>query len=87
MFVEAAAAGVPVIYVERPGWPEATALTGWLQSIAHCVEIDTETLQQGLFAEQLSELLKKGSYPPVPPSGNLQAAQLIQRILIETDSN
>jgi len=85
MFVEAAAAGVPVLYVERPGWPEAEALTSWLQSVAHCAEIDTETLQQGLFAEPLSALLKKGPYPPVPPSGNLQAAEILQSILTQTD--
>jgi hypothetical protein len=85
MFVEAAAAGVPVLYVERPGWPEAPALTDWLQSIAHCIEIDTESLQQGLFAQQLTQLLTQGRYPPVPPSDNLQAAQLLQRMLIQTD--
>ena len=87
MFVEAAAAGVPLLYVERPDWPEAPALTDWLQSVAHCIEINTETLQQGLFAPQLTQLLTQGRYPPVPSSGNLQAAQLLQRILIETDSN
>jgi hypothetical protein len=87
MFVEAAAAGVPVLYVERRDWPEAHALTDWLQSVAYCAEIDTEALQQGLFAQQLTQLLTKGRYPPVPPSGNLQAAQLLQRMLIETESN
>lgn len=85
MFVEAAAAGVPVLYVERPGWPEAEALTGWLQSIAHCAEITSETLQQGLFTQQLTELLSKGHYPAVPPSGNLQAAELLKRILLHTE--
>ncbi len=87
MFVEAAAAGVPVLYVERAGWPEAEALTSWLQSVAHCAAIDTERLQQGLFAEQLTELFAKGPYVPVPPSGNLQAAKLLQRMLIQTDAN
>ncbi len=87
MFVEAAAAGVPVLYVERPGWPETPALTDWLQSVAHCAEIDAETLQQGLFTQQLTHLLTQGPYSPVPPSGNLQAAQLLQRILTQTDTN
>ena len=83
MFVEAAAAGVPVLYVERPGWPEAPALTDWLQSVSHCAEIDTESLQQGSFTRELTELLTLGHYPPVPPSGNLQAAKLLQRMLID----
>ena len=87
MFVEAAAAGVPVLYVERPGWPEAPGLTDWLQSVAHCAEINTETLQQGLFTQQLTHLLTQGPYSPVPPSGNLQAAQLLQHILTHTDTN
>jgi len=85
MFVEAAAAGVPVLYVERPGWPEAEALTSWLRSVAHCAEISSETLQQGLFGQQLTELLNKGPYPAVPPSGNLQAAELLQRILLHNE--
>lgn len=87
MFVEAAAAGVPVLYVARAGWPESNALTGWLQSIAHCAEIDTETFQQGLFTQQLTQLLTQSPYLPVPPSGNLQAAQLLQRILTQNDTN
>ena len=87
MFVEAAAAGVPVLFVERPGWPEAPALTDWLQSVAHCAEIDTETLQQGSFTRELTQLLTQGPYIPVPPSGNLQAAQLLQRMLMHTEAN
>lgn len=85
MFAEAAAAGVPVLYVERPGWPEAQALTDWLQSVANCSEIREETLQQGLFTDQLSQLLTLSRYPPVPPGGNLEAAQLLQRLLIYTE--
>ena len=85
MFVEAAAAGVPVLYVERPDWPEADALTSWLQSVANCTEISSETLQQGLFGQQLTGLLNKGPYSAVPPNGNLQAAELLQRILLHNE--
>lgn len=86
MFVEAAAAGVPVLYVQRPGWPETEALTSWLKAVARCEEISSEALQQGLFKEQLTGLLTQGAYPPVPPSGNLQAATLLQRMLPHTDA-
>ncbi len=31
-FVEAACHGVPVLYLERPDWPEAPALCDWLEA-------------------------------------------------------
>ena len=81
MFAEAAAAGVPVLYVERLNWPEADALTCWLQSVAHCTEISTDALHRGDFAQDMQQLLQRGRYAPVPPMGNLQAAKLITRYL------
>lgn len=77
MFAEAAAAGVPVLYVERLNWPETEALTGWLKAVAHCAEISTETLHRGDLGQYMQHLLQLGRYTPVPPSGNLQAATLL----------
>ena len=85
MFAEAAAAGVPVLYVERLNWPEADALTSWLQSVAHCTEISTDALHRGDFAQQMQQLLERGRYTPVPPTGNLQAATLLARYLRSTE--
>lgn len=85
MFAEAAAAGVPVLYVERLNWPEADALTSWLQSVAHCTEISTDALHRGDFAKEMQQLLQRGRYTPVPPTGNLQAATLLAQYLRSTE--
>ena len=81
MFVESAAAGVPMLYVARHDWPETDALTAWLQSVGQCREIQSQTLHDGDFASPMQELLRHGNYPPVPPSGNEEAALLIAGLL------
>ncbi len=81
MFAEAAAAGVPVLYVDRPGWPEAEALTDWLNCVGKCVQISSEDLKRGTFMQALTDLLAHGRYPPVPPTGNLEGAMILQGIL------
>jgi hypothetical protein len=84
MFVEAAAAGVPVLYVERRDWPEAQALTDWLQTVAHCTEISTEVMHRGDFAEKMRKLLELGRYDPVRPTGNMQGANFLSQYLCST---
>lgn len=84
MFVEAAADGVPVLYVERRDWPEAQALTDWLHSVAHCAEISTEALHRGDFAGEMRKLLEIGRYDPVAATGNMQGASLLAQYLRST---
>ena len=81
MFVETAAAGVPMLFVARRDWPETLALTDWLKGVAHCTEIHSEDLISGDFAEAMQDLLEKGKYAPVSPSGNEEAAQIIAGLL------
>jgi UDP:flavonoid glycosyltransferase YjiC (YdhE family) len=81
MFVEAAAAGVPVLYVERRDWPEAQALTDWFQTVAHCTEISTEALHRGAFAEEMRKLLERGRYDRVAAMGNMQGATFLAQYL------
>lgn len=86
MFVEAAAAGVPVLYVERKDWPEALALTSWLESVAHCEEITSATLRSGDFKTAMQNLLRLGRYTPIPPTGNMQAAKRLAQYLRSKES-
>lgn len=81
MFAEAAAAGVPILYVERREWPEALALTDWLQSVAHCTEISIDVLHRGDFAEEMRKLFELGRYDPLPSTGNIQGAILLAQNL------
>jgi hypothetical protein len=84
MFAEAAAAGVPVLYVERRDWPEAKALTDWLEVVAHCTEISTEALHRGDFEDEMRKLLELGRYDPVAATGNMQGATFLVQYLCST---
>lgn len=81
MFVEAATAGVPILYVERLDWPEAQALTDWLRIVAPCAEISTEALHRGDFADEMRKLLELGCYDPVSATGNMDGASLLAKYL------
>jgi hypothetical protein len=80
-FAEAAAAGVPVLYVPRGDWPESAYLVRWLADHAHCAEVSRESLEGGGFAATLRELLERGAYPPVPPDGVAEAAAFLADLL------
>ena len=43
-FVEAACAGVPVLYVARKDWPEEPYLVNWLKRNGSCAEVEREHL-------------------------------------------
>lgn len=80
MFAEAAAAGLPVLFIDRNEWPETEALVTWLQDKAHCAQITTEALRAGTFEQELFKLLTQGPYTPVAPTGNDEAAALIAEL-------
>jgi len=73
-FVEAACCGTPVLYVDRPDWPESPALISWLQQHGLCREVSRDALERGDVAEVLGELWKAPRPEPVIPEGVEQAA-------------
>ncbi len=46
-FTEAAYAGVPLLYVTRPDWPEEPYLVQWLKQNVACLEVERASLQAG----------------------------------------
>lgn len=80
-FVEAAAHGVPVLYVPRDDWPEAPALVDWLQHTASAMVLPRADLDRGAFAERASRLWSRGPTGPVPMTGADEAARLITELL------
>ena len=76
-FVEAAATGLPVLYVTRQGWPDVESLTSWLQEVGRARSISREALDKGDFHHEMAELLKAGRYPAVAPNGAAQVADLL----------
>jgi hypothetical protein len=80
-FVEAACSGTPVLYVNRPDWPEAPALVDWLQNQGTCREVAREQLENGNIAEDLSELYCAHQRPPSLSSGTAQVTDWLKHHL------
>ena len=72
-FTEAACSGTPVLFVDRPDWPEAPALVEWLHQNGVCREVTREQLERGGIAHALDELW---SVPAVTPPIAKGAAQV-----------
>lgn len=82
-FVEAASSGTPVLYVNRPDWPEAPALVEWLQQNGLCREVARDALEQGKIAEVLEEIWNAPRPKPVIPEGAKQVAEwLAEKIAV-----
>ncbi|MCX7672338.1 MAG: hypothetical protein N2Z63_01890 [Thiobacillaceae bacterium] len=79
-FVEAAAAGVAVLYLPRPDWPEAPWLTRWLEAHARARPLPEEALRAGQAPAQLQALWAQPARPPVQCPGAREAAQELLRL-------
>jgi len=80
-FVEAAAQAVPVLYLERPDWPETPYLTAWLQAQGRALAIDEAVLEAGRMAERLEALWASGLKPPAAAEGAEEAARRLMELL------
>ena len=78
-FAEAACSGVPVLYVNRPDWPESPALVEWLQQHGVCREVSRERLERGDIAQDLSGLWAVPPAAPPIPDGAAQVADWLAR--------
>lgn len=76
-FVEAALAGVPVLYVLRADWPEQPVLVDWLQQYACCAALSPQVLCNGRFEQALHALLAQPAKSAPPRDGALIAAKAI----------
>lgn len=81
MFVEAAGAGVSVLFTRRGQWPDVPSLTAWLQTVGRATQISTEQLDNGHVSEPMEELLAEGKYPGVELPGASQAARIVADFL------
>ena len=78
-FAEAACSGTPVLYVDRPNWPETPALVEWLQQYGVCHEVSREQLEAGNFAAELAATWLSAKPPQVQPIGADQVVQWLMR--------
>lgn len=58
-FTEAALHCCPVLYIQRPDWPEQAALTSWLATKVPCHAISWQAFQSGGWLDALQKLLAK----------------------------
>ncbi len=69
-FVEAAGSGVPVLYINRPDWPEAPALVEWLKRHTVCSEVSQNILEsryiENIFSELWNSIETKQVVSPTP---------------------
>ncbi|MDO8606200.1 MAG: hypothetical protein Q7R40_06670 [Phaeospirillum sp.] len=82
-FVEAAMAGVSVLYVARPDWPECPPLDDWLCRHTRALPVDIETLLGSGLELQLHKLFSLQKPPVALPCGNDQGAFALERMLDE----
>jgi len=80
-FVEAACAGVAVLYAARPDWPEEPYLAQWLQQHDVCREVGRERLENGDFGALLHELWAQPRPPAPVASGVEEAAEILAGML------
>ena len=77
-FVEAAGLGLPVIYIDRPDWPETPYLAPWLKAHGRAIDIQEDALFTLEIGEHLRELWEMPS--PLTPSVN-NAPSIARRIV------
>lgn len=82
-FVEAASAGLPVLHLRRPDWPETPYLESWLDARVNHKGIDAETFTLNTAIEACKQLLAAGKRPGTEVKGVAQASELISDILLK----
>lgn len=80
-FVEAACNGVPVLYVERDGWPEQPCLIEWLNGCGCSLKLDAVQAKTGNFQKELQYLLSQPKPESIMPTGVDQAVSYLAQFL------
>ncbi|OYY95322.1 MAG: hypothetical protein B7Y41_02120 [Hydrogenophilales bacterium 28-61-23] len=79
-FVEATAHAVPVLYLDRPDWPETPYLAAWLAEHGNAAVIEEQALFSNRLESVLTELWLQPRKPAIRANGAEQAAlRLIER--------
>ncbi|WP_200381859.1 hypothetical protein [Thiococcus pfennigii] len=81
-FVEAACAGLPVLYLARPGWPEVPYLVQWLKAVGRAEPLEQRDWQGGDLSAHLQRLWEAPSPLPISADGADEAAEAILPILL-----
>jgi hypothetical protein len=80
-FAEAACCGTPVVYLERPDWPESPYLERWLGRNGRCLRLSRAEMEGGGLGAALEALWAEPGPPPVEPTGIEEAAEYLAGLL------
>ncbi len=80
-FVEAVAHGIPVLYIDRPDWPETPYLTAWLEQNGRGLAIDEPNLFSARTESLLDRLWALPAQPRPEMNGAAEAAHRIRNLL------
>lgn len=80
-FVEAAANGIPVLWLRRDDWPEQDALIDWLGVHGRSVELPRAAVETGDFGDWLDRLWRQPAVPLPAADGAAAAAAAIDSLL------
>lgn len=74
-FVEAAAHAIPVLYLDRPDWPETPYLANWLLQRGNAEAIDERVLFSYLLVGVMRRLWQQARKPAIDADGAVAAAR------------
>lgn len=84
-FAEAACAGIPLLYVSRPDWPEEPYLVGWKQQYGACIKVERTALETGELEPLLQQLWAAPPATLPESSGAEEAARYLSGLLCSGD--
>jgi UDP-N-acetylglucosamine:LPS N-acetylglucosamine transferase len=74
-FVEAAAHAIPLLYMDRPDWPETPFLAAWVAEHGNAAVIDEPLLFSSQLESVLTELWRQPRKTAIRADGAMQAAR------------
>lgn len=80
-FVESACSGTPLLFLQRPDWPESPALVDWISRNGRAAPLSPDQLSSHQIEMTMASLLEQGRFEGLAPTGNRQAAEHLIKVL------
>ena len=77
LFTECACNGTPLLYAERPDWPETEHMARWIDAVGVAMPIAVDRLAAGDVTDEVQTLLARPAPVPAAPTGIAESVELI----------